>query len=244
VINLVGILNEKGHRGDGFYKAHVELSKRVLDACLNTNVPRLLHMSALNADADTGPSFYLRSKGEAEKILFSCNSDKIAITSFHPSVIFGPEDSFFNRFAGLLRIAPLVFPLACPEARFAPVYVGDVASRFITALSDHSCHGQAYDLCGPHEYSLIELVRYTASLLGIKTSVIGLPNSISKLEAYIFEWLPGKPFSVDNYNSLKIDSICQSGSCEPTNIESIVPGYINTQIYHQKYDDYRKTARR
>jgi NADH dehydrogenase len=241
VINLVGILNEKGHRGDGFHKMHVELAQQVLDACLNKKVSRLLHMSALNADAADGPSFYLRSKGEAENILFASNRDKIAITSFRPSVIFGPDDSFFNRFANLLRLSPLFFPLACPDARFAPVYVGDVADRFVSALTDHSSYGKTYNLCGPHEYSLADLVRYTARLQGIRKPVIGLPNSISKLEASIFEWLPGKPFSVDNYNSLKIDSICPNGSREPTCIESIVPSYIGSQ---HKYDDYRKIARR
>jgi len=203
-----------------------------------------LHMSALKADASNGPSFYLRSKGEAENTLFACSSEKIAITSFRPSVIFGPEDSFFNRFASLLRITPLLFPLACPEARFAPVYVGDVANRFISALTDRSSHGQAYELCGPREYSLIELVRYTARLLGLAKPVIGLPNSISKMEASIFEYLPGKPFSLDNYNSLKIDSVCRRGPRETTSIESIVPGYISARNDYHEYDHYRKTARR
>ncbi len=243
VINLVGILNEKGHRGDGFHKAHVELSKLVLDACLNNRVKRLLHMSALNADASGAPSFYLRSKGEAENALLTYNSDRIAVTSFRPSVIFGENDSFFNRFAGLLKLTP-VFPLACPDARFAPVYVGDVASRFVSALDDPSTYGKRYDLCGPHEYSLAELVRYTARLLGLKRIILGLPDSLSKIQANIFEWLPGKPFSVDNYKSLKVDSICPQGEREPTSIESIVPGYIGTHSLNQIYDDYRKHARR
>lgn len=248
VINLVGILNEKGHHGDGFYKHHVELAKQILDACFRTNVSRLLHMSALNADADNAPSYYLRTKGEAENLLLEHNSDSFSITSFRPSVIFGPEDSFFNRFARLLSLTPLCFPLACPEARFAPVYVGDVANRFIAALRNHNTYGQKYDLCGPHEYRLIDLVRYTASQLGIKKPVIGLPSSISKLQAGIFEWLPGKAFSLDNYNSLKIDSICQHGGVETTSIEAIVPSYINTQGgaqgRYQRYHDIRKAAGR
>ena len=243
VINLVGILNEKGHRGDGFHRMHVELSKLVLDACLNNRVKRLLHMSALNADASAAPSFYLRSKGEAENALLTYNSDRIAVTSFRPSVIFGANDSFFNRFAGLLKLVP-VFPLACPDARFAPVYVGDVASRFVNALEDPSTYGKRYDLCGPHDYSLVELVRYTAKLLGIRRYVIGLPDGLSKLQANIFEWLPGKPFSLDNYNSLKVDSICTAGAREPTSIESIVPGYIGNNDPNQNFDDYRKVARR
>ena len=243
VINLVGILNEKGHRGDGFHHVHVELSKLVLDACLNNRVKRLLHMSALNADASGAPSFYLRSKGEAENAVLTYNSDRIAVTSFRPSVIFGENDSFFNRFAGLLKLTP-VLPLACPEARFAPVYVGDVAARFVSALDDPSTYGKRYDLCGPREYTLAELVRYTARLCGLKRMVIGLPDSLSKLQANIFEWLPGKPFSIDNYQSLKVDSICTQGEREPTSIESIVPGYLGTRRLNQNFDDYRKHARR
>lgn len=248
VINLVGILNEKGHRGKGFYQVHVELSRLALEACLQQKVPRLLHMSALNADRDAAPSFYLRSKGEAEKLLFASDHNKIAVTCFRPSVIFGREDSFFNRFASLLKLTPLFFPLACPQARFAPVYVGDVADRFITALHDRNSHGQAYNLCGPEQYSLIELVRYTSRLLGLNKPVIGLPASIGRLEASVFEWLPGKPFSVDNYNSLKIDSICTSNEHELTRIETVVPSYIRPPdgalATAQRYHNYRKTAGR
>ncbi len=243
VINLVGILNEKGHHGDGFYKIHTELTGLILDACLRQGVPRLLQMSALRADAEQAPSFYLRSKGKAENLLFNHGSDKLAVTCFRPSVIFGPEDSFFNRFASLLKIAPVI-PLACPKARFAPVYVGDVADRFIAALHDRSSRGQAHDLCGPHDYSLLELVRYTATLLAVNTPVIGLPDRLSKLQAHIFEYLPGKPFSVDNYRSLQLDSVCEASHRELTSIEAIVPGYIGTENRTQKIADYRKAARR
>ena len=124
------------------------------------------------------------------------------------------------------------------------MYVGDVADRFVSALQDPSTYGKRYELCGPHDYSLVELVRYTARLLGIRRVVLGLPDGLSKLQANIFEWLPGKAFSVDNYNSLKVDSICTSGAREPTSIESIVPGYIGNHDPNQNYDDYRKIARR
>ncbi|MEO5703230.1 MAG: complex I NDUFA9 subunit family protein, partial [Gammaproteobacteria bacterium] len=121
VINLVGILNEKGSNGSGFRRAHVELPRKILQACLASGVTRVLHMSALNADADKGSSHYLRSKGAGEDLLHSMQG--LRVTSFRPSVIFGPGDSFFNRFATLLKLSPLFFPLACPNARFAPVYV-------------------------------------------------------------------------------------------------------------------------
>jgi len=244
VINLVGILNEKQHNGNGFHKAHVELPQRIIDACVFNGVQRILHMSALNADATTGPSYYLRTKGAAETIMHTTSPETLQVTSFRPSVIFGPDDSFFNRFADLLKLMPVAFPLACPNARFSPVYVGDVARRFVQALDDETTINQRYDLCGPKEYSLIELVRYTVEQLDIKRHIIGLPDFFGHLQAAVFEWFPGKPFSLDNYNSLKIDSTCQQKNCEPTSIENIVPFYIGNKGVKKKYDAYRKSARR
>lgn len=244
VINLIGILNEKQHNGDGFHKVHVDLPKSILSACLKLNISRIIHMSALNADANLGASFYLRTKGEGEIALHTFSSERLAVTSFRPSVIFGPGDSFLNRFAGLLKVMPYIFPLACANARFAPVYVGDVADRFIQALDDKSTFGKHYNLCGPEEYTLQELVEYTASALGLNRRVIGLPDFISKMQAYTLEWFPGKPFSIDNYKSLKHDSVCRQGEHEPTSIEMIVPSYLGNANRQTEYDALRRIARR
>ena len=135
-------------------------------------------------------------------------------------------------------------PLACPNARFAPVYVGDVVNRFVEALDDKTTTNKRYNLCGPKEYSLVELVKYTTRLLEIKRAIIGLPDPVSRLQAAVLEWFPGKPFSLDNYNSLQVDSICQQNTSEPTSIESVVPCYIGNKQIHNTYDDYRKKARR
>ena len=121
VVNLVGILNESGR--NSFARAHVELARGVVDACRTAGVDRLVHMSALGADV-AGPSQYLRTKGEAEAIVAD---SPLAWTIFRPSVIFGREDAFLNLFARLMRLLP-VMALAAPDARFQPVYVGDVAS--------------------------------------------------------------------------------------------------------------------
>lgn len=244
VINLIGILNEKQHNGDGFRKVHVDLPKSILGACLKLHIPRIVHMSALHADANQGPSFYLRTKGEGENALHTFSSDRLTVTSFRPSVIFGPGDSFFNRFAKLLKVTPFAFPLACANARFAPVYVGDVADRFVQALDDKSTYGRHFDLCGPEQYSLKQLVEYTARTLGLKRQVIALPDFISKMQAHTLEWFPGKPFSLDNYNSLKIDSVCQQGAHEPTSIDMIVPSYLGSNNRQTEYDALRKIARR
>lgn len=237
VINLVGILNEHGHNGDGFRRAHLELPRKILGACQHNKVPRILHMSALNANAKSGPSHYLRSKGDGENHLHTF-AGPCAITSFRPSVIFGPGDSFFNRFAALLKLSPLIFPLACSQARFAPIYVGDVVNTFVSALHNEATYGKRYDLCGPEEFTLHELVAYTARMLGLHTRIIDLPNFISRLQAHLLEHIPGKPFSIDNFNSLKVNSVCDSGTRATTSISSIVPWYLGKPSHQM--DVYRR----
>jgi len=243
VINLIGILNEKQHNGDGFRKVHVELPKSIVGTCLSLNIPRVMHMSALNADANSGTSFYLRTKGEGENALHTFSTERMAVTSFRPSVIFGPGDSFLNRFAGLLKVMPYFFPLACANAHFAPVYVGDVADRFVEALDDKSTFSKRYDLCGPEQYTLKQLVEYTARTIGLNRYVITLPDFISKTQANMLEWFPGKPFSVDNYNSLKIDSVCQQDEHEPTSLDMVVPSFLGHANRQTEYDALRRIAR-
>lgn len=229
VINLVGILNEKGHDGSGFHRAHVELPQKVIDVCRANNIHRLLHMSALGADADNGPSFYQRTKGEGERLV---HDSGLTVTTFRPSVMFGDGDSFFNRFGGLLRLTPGLFPLACADARFAPVFVGDVVEAYSRAIDRPGTYGKGYELCGPRVYTLRQLVEYTASVLGIKRRVIPLPDWLSRLQANILEYFPGKPFSRDNYLSMQRDNICSGGfpaefGIIPRSLESEVPKYLH-----------------
>ncbi len=247
VINLVGILNEKGRDGSGFRRVHVELPRKIIQACLATGVTRLLHMSALNADAQMGRSHYLRSKGLGEELVHAAQG--LHTTSFRPSVIFGPEDSFFNRFAALLKFSPLIFPLACPQARFAPVYIGDVAKSFALALNEMASFGQHYELCGLRIYTLKQLVEYTAHVINVRRKIIGLNDGLSRLQARIFDRLPGKPFSLDNYYSLQTDSICRSPfpalfNILPASIEAIVPNYLNRPEQKARFRDYRRGAGR
>lgn len=247
VINLVGILNEHGRNGSGFRRAHVELAQKVVAACQSQGVARLLHMSALNADAEGAPSHYLRTKGEAEDLVHSASG--IQVTSFRPSVIFGPGDTLFNRFATFLRLAPVAFPLACPEARFAPVYVDDVARAFVRALDEQATYGQRYNLCGPQVFTLRELVDYTAATIGVKRYVVGLGAGLSRLQAALLELVPGKPFSRDNYQSLQVESVCSGPfppifGIDPVPIDVVVPGYLGHHDQRGRYQGYRQLARR
>lgn len=244
VINLVGILNERGHSGNGFRKAHVELTRKVLDACKQCHVQQLLHMSALHADSARSPSIYLRTKGEAEDYLHTFHGN-VHLTSFRPSVIFGPGDSFFNRFARLLKLTPYFFPLACAKSRFAPVYVGDIVHQFVRAIGNADMYQKRINLCGPKSYTLKELVEYTAEVLQLKRQVVALPDAIAVCQAFIMDYfVPGKPFSLDNYHSLQIDSTCNNGTTLPTGIESIVPGYLVNKNQRNRYNLFRQEARR
>ena len=248
VINLIGILNEKGNDGAGFERAHVTLAENLVGACRANKIRRLLQMSALNADAINGNSHYLRSKGRAEDILHA-NSAEIRVTSFRPSVIFGPNDSFFNRFARLLRLTPIFFPLACPDARFAPVYVLDVVEMMTRSLKDPDSYNQKYQLRGPGIYTLRELVEYTAKVIGTKRKIIPLNDRLSRMQAAVFDFVPGKPFSTDNYLSAKTDSVCDVNDLaryeiEATTIESAVPGYLNRRSYRSAYALFRSQSRR
>ena len=207
VVNLVGILNERGHDGRGFEQAHVALARKLVLACRRQRVPRLFQMSALNADPDRGTSHYLRSKGRAERIVRDeCGAD-LQWTIFRPSVIFGPRDDFINRFSRLLRVIPFMFPLARPMARFQPVWVEDVVAAIMHSLADEATAGECYELGGPEVFTLREIVTMTRDRLGVRRLIVGLPDFASRLQAAICDFVPGKPFSTDNYRSLLVDSV-------------------------------------
>lgn len=248
VVNLAGILNEHTRAGDRFRDVHAELPEKVAEACRQRGVKRILHMSALGVDADA-PSEYLRTKFHGEQAAHAAAADGIAVTSFRPSVIFGPGDSFFNRFAGLLALSPFVFPVACPQARFAPVYVDDVVRAILVALDDETTAARHYELCGPLTYTFRELVAYTARVTGRRRWIVGLGDRLSRLQGQVLERVPGKPFSTDNYLSTKIDSTCTCNGLEqlgiePRSVESIVPEYLGRNERNSWLGRLRATSRR
>ncbi|HMB59541.1 MAG TPA: complex I NDUFA9 subunit family protein [Xanthomonadales bacterium] len=241
-INLVGILNERGFGGRGFYRAHVKTVQNLLDACQAAGVRRVVQISALNAGK--GESHYLASKGEAEALLRS--SKFVDATILQPSVIFGDGDSFFNRFAALLRLMPVFF-LACPSSRLQPVWVGDVVTAVGEVLDRQGTAGKTLELAGPRVYTLKQLVQWTARAIGRKRWVIGLPNLLSRMQAMVMDFVPGKPFSTDNYKSLQLDNISKNNALpnlgiSPRSINAVVPGYLCGSSHQHRLDRWREDS--
>ncbi|MHA6205020.1 complex I NDUFA9 subunit family protein [Dyella soli] len=200
VINLVGVLNPPGR--NGFRQAHVELAQRVVAACLAADVPRLHQMSALKAGQ--GLSQYLKTKGEAETLV---RNSSIDWTIYQPSVMFGDGDGLVGRFASLLRQLPLL-PLARAPARFAPTWVGDVAEAIARCVADERLGlDRSFELYGPEVFTLGEIVHKIRDTAGLRTPIMPLPDGLGRLQAQFAELLPGKPFSLDNFRSLRTDSV-------------------------------------
>jgi NADH dehydrogenase len=210
------------------------LPHRIAAACALEGVPRYLHMSALGADRN-GPSMYQRSKADGEAA--AASQPSVAATIFRPSVVFGPEDKFLNMFARLQRHLPVV-PLACAHARFQPVYVGDVAEAFVRALLDPHTAGLTYELGGPQVYELGDLVRLAGRYAGHERKVIALPDALARLQAMLFELLPGEPvITRDNLDSMKVDNVLQPSrdnkvlttaalGIKLTALEAVAPQYL------------------
>ncbi|WP_321846985.1 complex I NDUFA9 subunit family protein [Paraburkholderia bannensis] len=248
VINLVGTLHG-GHGkpyGAGFAKLHVELPTKIVAACEGKNVHRLIHMSSLGADP-RGPSMYLRSKGDGEKAVHAATA--LATTILRPSVVFGPEDNFLNRFAVLQKLFPMI-PLGMPDAKFQPVYVGDVSKAIVNVLDLDAASGHTYELGGPSVYTLEQLVQYCGDVIGRHARIMRLPNAFARMQAFSFELAPGEPvLTRDNLDSMKVDSVMSGPlapelGIEPASIETIAPLYLADASLRSRLNIFRASAGR
>ena len=248
-VNLIGILNERRDDGTDFKRAHVDTVQHLITACRQARVPHLLHMSALVADV-AAPSHYLRSKGVAEKLLRDASGRQLRTSVIRPSVIFGRDDDFLNRFAALLRIAPLL-PLTGAAALLQPVYVGDVVAILLSLIArpGAAAHG-VYEIGGPAVMSLREIVAYVATLRGHAPLIVPIGGPLATLMAWCMEWLPGKPLTRDNLRSLSVPSVCTAPNAllefqlRPTPLHEVAPSYLAGRSMRGRYDQFRENARR
>jgi len=242
VVNLVGVLHERGR--ETFERVHVEFPRMLVDACRKAGASRILHMSALAAAPDAA-SRYLRSKAAGEALVAESG---LAWTIFRPSVIFGRGDTFLSLFARLANAFPVI-PLACANARFQPVFVGDVAECFSRALVDDATVGRRYSLCGPKAYTLQELVSYVAETSGHPRPIVALGPGVAQMQARVMEWLPGPLLTRDNLASMQHDSVCEGPfppefGITPAPVEAIAPEYLAPVALRSRFDTFRASSGR
>ena len=232
VVNLVAVLH--GSK-DEFEHAHVGLPQRLAAACLRAGVRRVVHVSALGVPDDPGaaPSNYLRTKAAGELALRAAGLD---LTVLRPSVIFGEHDHFLNLFARLQAVFP-VMPLAAGDARFQPVWVGDVARALARCMGDPSTAGQTFECAGPQVYTWKELVALAGHLSGHARPIVPLPLWAGRWQAWALSILPGEPLmSQDNLDSMRVPNVAtgrwpglQALGVTPTPLTSVAPGYLRDQ---------------
>lgn len=244
VINLVGILHQS--RKLSFNRVHHQLPATLAQMCVDLNILRLIHMGSLGA-TENAPSQYLRSKAAGEEAL-TAMQDKLNMTIFRPSIIFGRHDSFINVFAGLIQHFPLI-PLAKPNAKFQPVWVEDVAKCVAWSLENAATYGQKYDLAGPKIYTFKTLLQTVMAVMKIQRPIIGLNDTLAYLQAFFMELLPVKLMSRDNLKSMEIDSVSQGSfppvfAISPTALEAVIPEYLVDQTPRGAYDGFRAKAAR
>lgn len=233
-VNLVGVLaaSPKPMRA-----LHVDWPARLAEG--GRDLDRIVHVGAAGAGA-SAPSLYLRTKAGGEAGIRQASAPW---TIFAPSVVFGPGDSLFNRFAGLLKMAP-VMPVVRPRARFSPVYVGDVAQAIIESLSRSEYAGQRVELGGPEVWTLRGIIDYTRRQLGIRRVLVNLPDPVARLQGACMGLLPGQPFSTDQYRSLTVDTdVGRAGisalGIEPQTVEEHVPRYLGAASLQRRLDSFR-----
>jgi uncharacterized protein YbjT (DUF2867 family) len=228
VVSSVGILYERGRQT--FRAAHVEGPARLARLARAAGVRRFVHISALGADIQSS-SAYARSKAEGEAAV---RSEFPGATILRPSVVFGPEDSFFNRFAALAIYLPALPLIGGGMTRFQPVYVGDVADAVMAALTRPEAAGRIYQLGGPRIYAFRELMELMLREMRRRRALVSIPFGLASFQAFFLERLPGPPLLTrDQVRLLEHDSIVQHGApgladlgISPTAVELVLPTYL------------------
>jgi uncharacterized protein YbjT (DUF2867 family) len=230
VINLVGILFESGRQRfetvQGFGAESVALAAAAEDA-------RMIHISALGAD-EHSPSAYARSKAEGERLVLAATPEA---TIFRPSVVFGPDDDFFNRFAALARMSPALPLVGGGSTRFQPVYGGDVGEAIAKAVAGQTRPGTTYELGGPQVMTFKALMEYVLATIERRRLLVPIPFWVARLQAFVFEFMPKPLLTRDQVELLRSDNVVSDAAraegrtleglgIVPRSVEAIVPSYL------------------
>jgi uncharacterized protein YbjT (DUF2867 family) len=230
VINLVGILFERGKQR--FEAVQAQGAHTVAQAAAAAGA-RLIHVSALGADPDS-PALYARSKAAGETAVLATTPDA---TILRPSIVFGPEDDFFNRFASLARLSPALPLIGGGETKFQPVFVGDVAQAISSAVGGRAKGGTIYELGGPEVRTFRELMEYVLAVTERRRLLVPLPFGLAKLQAMFLQLLPTPLLTPDQVELLRADNVVSPAAqaegrtlpalgVEPTALEAVVPSYL------------------
>jgi NADH dehydrogenase len=227
VVNLTGVLYSRGEQS--FEAVHIEAAARIGRAAKTVGVNALLHLSAIGADPHS-ESYYAKSKALGETRL---REDFAEATVFRPSIVFGPEDQFFNRFAGLARYSPALPLIGGGRTKFQPVFVGDVAAAIAAGLTDDRARAKTYELGGPGVYTFRELMQFVLRETGRRRLLISVPFSLATIQAVFLQLLPSPILTPDQVRLLKSDNVVAKGALtlsdlgiSPTSIEAEVPAYL------------------
>jgi NADH dehydrogenase len=228
VVNLVGILAESGKQT--FEDVQHQGAARVAQAAAAAGIARFVQMSAIGAD-ENGESAYARTKGLGERAVLDALPQA---TILRPSVVFGPEDGFFNRFAAMARLSPALPLIGGGHTRFQPVYVGDVADAAVVALDDEGARGKTYELGGPHVYTFRRLMEILLQTIRRKRFLVPIPWSVAYVQGSVLQNLPGAPLTRDQVKLLESDNVVSEGTLTladlgidpPHAVEVIIPTYL------------------
>lgn len=243
VVYLPGLLFERGQ--SRFDTIHVTYPRQVAEACAHHNVPSLIHMSALSVN--TSQARYAQTKLQGEQAVKAVMPHAVCV---RPSIVFGPEDGFFNLFAGLSTWLPALPLIGGGKTKFQPVYVGDVATAIITIAQSHPRFaGQTFELGGPDIYSFRDLMEIMNNITGRKPRLIPLPFWVAKMDAMILQFLPKPLLTPDQVESLKTDTIVTAGApnfatlgVHPQSMDAILPSYLLRYKQGGKFADKKRVG--
>ena len=229
VVNLVGILHETHYQS--FNAVHHRGAATIAGCAAEAEIENVVHLSAIGADADS-PAEYARSKAAGEAAVRAAIP---AAAIIRPSIVFGPEDDFFNRFATMARIAPALPLVGGGETRFQPVYVDDVAAAVVRVLTDPALAGQTFELGGPNVYTFRALMELMIKVTGQKRGLVPLSFGMARAMGRVCEMIPliTPPITRNQVEMLRSDNVC-SGACpvlselgiNPASAEAILPTYL------------------